>query len=116
MIHIAEGIDELTVSASELVRGLVPRNPFLVFGQYSMADATRMPAGKETAWAYTRVPQDASVDTAAVADRMEERVEALAPGFRDLIRSRRVRGPSELEREDANLAGGAIGGGTAELY
>jgi len=116
VIHIAEGIDELTVSASELVRGLVPRNPFLVFGQYSMADATRMPAGKETAWAYTRVPQDASVDTAAVADRMEERVEALAPGFRDLIRSRRVRGPSELEREDANLAGGAIGGGTAELY
>ena len=53
VIHIAEGIDELTVSASELVRGLVPRNPFLVFGQYSMADATRMPAGKETAWAYT---------------------------------------------------------------
>jgi phytoene dehydrogenase-like protein len=116
VVHIAEGLDELTVSTGELARGLVPRNPFIVFGQYSMADATRMPAGKETAWAYTRVPQDVPVDSAVVADRMEGRVEALAPGFRDLIRSRRVRGPADLEREDANLAGGAIGGGTAELY
>src|SRR5438552_18340028 len=62
------------------------------------------------------MPQDAGIAAAAVAARMEGGVEALAPGFRDPIRSRRVRGPSELEREDANVAGGAIGGGAAELY
>src|SRR5205085_3451447 len=89
VVHIAEGLEELTVSTSELANGRVPRDPFLVFGQYSMADATRMPHGRETAWAYTRVPQSAEVDSSAVAERMEERVEALAPGFRDLIRARR---------------------------
>ena len=30
---------------------LIPDRPFLVIGQYSMVDATRQPAGKETAWA-----------------------------------------------------------------
>src|SRR5581483_4949700 len=95
VVHVAEGIDELSQWANELARGLIPREPFLVFGQYSMGDATRAPAGKETAWAYTHVPQGASVDLDEFADRIEERVEALAPGFRSLVRSRNVMGPTE---------------------
>jgi phytoene dehydrogenase-like protein len=55
---------------------------FAIFGQYSMADPTRAPAGKETAWAYTH-------DLTA-ADALEEAVERLAPGFRTLVRARRV--------------------------
>lgn len=70
---------------------------FVLFGQYSMADPTRAPAGKETAWAYSH---DLS-DPAAV----EARIEALAPGFRSLIRGRHV------ER----LPPGRINGGTARL-
>ena len=88
VVHVAESVDELSVTQSELARALTPSTPFLVMGQYSIADPTRMPAGKEVAWAYTHLPQRA--DPGDLAERMEERVEALAPGFRGLIRQRRV--------------------------
>jgi len=45
---VAASLDELTVTAGELARGLLPAEPFLVMGQYSMGDETRMPPGKET--------------------------------------------------------------------
>jgi phytoene dehydrogenase-like protein len=47
---------------------------------------------------------------------MEERVEALAPGFRDVVRSRRTAGPDELEAADENLIGGSLSGGTSQLH
>jgi phytoene dehydrogenase-like protein len=55
---------------------------FVLFGQYSMADPSRAPAGKETAWAYTHVLPD--------AEAIEAQVERYAPGFRSLIRGRHV--------------------------
>ncbi len=79
-----------------------------------MADPTRMPAGKEVAWAYTHLPH--GVTTAGLAERMEERIEALAPGFRGLVRKRRVWEPSDLEAADENLRGGALSGGTSQLH
>jgi phytoene dehydrogenase-like protein len=54
---------------------------FVLFGQYSMADPTRAPAGRETAWAYSHVLSAAEI---------EEQVERHAPGFRQLVRGRRV--------------------------
>ncbi|HXH89389.1 MAG TPA: NAD(P)/FAD-dependent oxidoreductase, partial [Gaiellaceae bacterium] len=110
VIHVAESIDELSVTASELARGLVPTDPFLVMGQYSMADPSRQPEGKETAWAYTHLPQGA--EPGDLAERIEARIEALAPGFRDLIRNRFVWTPSVLEQANENLRGGALNGGT----
>ena len=50
------------------------------------------------------------------ADRMQARIERLAPGFGSRIRARRVLGPRELEARDANLVGGAINGGTSALH
>jgi phytoene dehydrogenase-like protein len=70
---------------------------FILFGHYSMADETRAPAGKETAWAYTHATLD--------ADAVEARVEELAPGFRALIRGRHV----------ARLPPGRLSGGTMKL-
>jgi phytoene dehydrogenase-like protein len=55
---------------------------FVLFGQYSMADPSRAPAGNETAWAYTHVLPD--------AEAIEAQVERYAPGFRSLIRGRHV--------------------------
>jgi phytoene dehydrogenase-like protein len=54
---------------------------FVLFGQYSMADPSRAPAGKETAWAYSHVLD---------AEGIEAQVERHAPGFRSLVRGRRV--------------------------
>jgi phytoene dehydrogenase-like protein len=114
VVHVAESVDELSVTASELARGLVPTDPFLVLGQYSMADASRQPHGKETAWAYTHLPQGA--DPGDLPERIEARLEALAPGFRSLIRRRHVWTPALLERANENLRGGALNGGSAQLH
>ncbi|MBA3245822.1 MAG: NAD(P)/FAD-dependent oxidoreductase [Actinobacteria bacterium] len=114
VVHVAESVDELTVTASELARKLVPSNPFLVLGQYSMGDPSRQPEGKETAWAYTHLPQ--GVEHGDLAERMEARVEALAPGFRALIQKRHAWTPALLEQANENLRGGALNGGTAQLH
>ena len=38
-----------------------------------------------------------------------------APGFRDRVLARSTLGPAELERRNANLVGGDINGGLADL-
>jgi phytoene dehydrogenase-like protein len=114
VVHVAESVDELSVTQSELARGVAPTHPFLVVGQYSMADATRMPEGKEVAWAYTHLPLAA--DPGDLAEQMEERVERLAPGFGALVRQRRVSTPADLEAADENLHGGGLSAGTSQLH
>jgi phytoene dehydrogenase-like protein len=129
VVHVAEDLDELTVQAEQLARRFIPAAPFLVLGQYAVADSTRCPPGKEVAWAYTHVPQDVRGDaggeltgrwdereTEAFAARMEARVEALAPRFRELIRARHVHTPRTIEQANRSLVGGAVGGGTSQLH
>jgi phytoene dehydrogenase-like protein len=129
-VHVAEGMNGLTQATTQLAAGEIPARPFLVLGQYSMVDPSRSPKGTETAWAYTHVPQGPRVDAGGelsgdwsreeegerFADRMEEEVERLAPGFRRLIVKRHVQTPLYLEHHNRNLVGGAINGGTAQLY
>jgi phytoene dehydrogenase-like protein len=128
-VHVTDSIDELSRHANQLARGLIPDEPFLVFGQHAMTDPTRFPEGGETAWAYTHVPQDIRGDasgdltgdwsereTDEFVERMEARVERLAPGFKDLILGRHVFTPPSMERINANLVGGAINGGTAQIH
>jgi phytoene dehydrogenase-like protein len=47
--------------------------------------------------------------------RIEAQVERFAPGFRDRILARHVMSAADLERHNANLVGGDIGGGEASL-
>ena len=128
-VHVADSLDQLTMISAQYATGCIPDRPFLLVGQQSMTDATRAPAGKETAWAYTHVPNvvrgDAGGDLSGSWDeaetdefvkRMEDEIERLAPGFRALVRGRFVRNPRDLEAANANLAGGAVGGGTAQLH
>jgi phytoene dehydrogenase-like protein len=128
-VHVADGMNGLSRATVQLAEQGIPEHPFLVLGQYSMVDASRAPAGAETAWAYTHVPQQprwdgggelrgewAGDDTERFADRIEAEVERLAPGFRSLIVERHLQTPLSLEANNRNLVGGAINGGTAQLY
>jgi len=129
-VHICDGMDELTLESAQVAAGHVPSHPFLLTGQMTTTDPTRSPAGTEAMWAYTHVPQrirgDAGPDGLSgdwdggdaerFADRMQARVERYAPGFGDRVLARRVLSPVELERRDANLVGGAVNGGTAQLH
>lgn len=129
-VHLADSIDELTMTSAQLATGHVPARPFVVLGQMSTIDPTRSPPGTEAAWAYAHVPAairgDAAdgeitgkwdaADTCAIARRIEQRIEEHAPGFADLIVARHVFTPPSLEAANANLVMGDIGGGTAQFH
>jgi phytoene dehydrogenase-like protein len=86
--------------------------PFVLLVQSSLFDATRAPAGKHTAWAYCHVPNGSTAD---MTEAIESQVERFAPGFRASILAKHVFTPAGLERHNANLVGGDVGGGSADL-
>jgi phytoene dehydrogenase-like protein len=115
-VHVGGGEQELLDALAPAGRRL-PERPMLLFGQQSIADPTRAPAGQHTAWAYTHGPQDA--DWAQEAERHAERVEAqierFAPGFRERILARHVQSPADLQQRNPNLVGGDVGAGSYAL-
>ncbi|MEU3254322.1 NAD(P)/FAD-dependent oxidoreductase [Streptomyces sp. NPDC006997] len=129
-VHLADGLDELTRFAAQIAMRQVPDRPFSLLGQMTTTDPTRSPGGTESAWAYTHVPHDIRGDAGEegitgawdarerelMADRVERQVERFAPGFRALVRARRVLAPPTFQALNANLAGGAINGGTAAMH
>jgi phytoene dehydrogenase-like protein len=128
--HVADSVEDMVEALGQVSARAIPARPFMLAGQMTTTDPTRSPSGTESLWAYTHVPQDAIRDAGEqgiagswdhddcqrFADRMQERIERLAPGFGSRILSRRVLGPRELESRDANLIGGAINGGTSQLH
>jgi phytoene dehydrogenase-like protein len=117
VIHAGDSLDDLALFTRQVRRGELPDNPYLVIGQQTLLDASRAPEGQHTLWAYSRVPptlQDGGWEAHAerFADRVEARIEALAPGFRRTILARRVVTPPMLEAMNSNLVGGDLGGGS----
>ncbi len=128
-IHIGHSVAELATYAGQMKGQTIPAAPMLLMGQMTTTDSSRSPAGTESLWAYTHVPQQARSDAGndgirgdwdhsdleRFADRIQSRVERFAPDFASCVMSRRALGPRELEQRNANLHGGAINGGTAGL-
>jgi phytoene dehydrogenase-like protein len=114
-VHVGGSAPEV-LQTTAMSAGL-PERPFMLLGQQSLADPTRAPAGKHTAWAYTHGPQglDWEAQSERHVERMEAQVERFAPGFRDLILARHVLGPNDLQHRNANLLGGDVGGGSYSL-
>jgi phytoene dehydrogenase-like protein len=129
-VHLADSPDEITMTMAHIANSMVPDKPFILLGQMTTSDPARSPAGTESAWAYAHVPQEVRGDagsdaitgkwdereTDAFVRRMENRIEAYAPGFRDLVIERHVMSPPELETADENLIMGDLSGGTAQLH
>lgn len=129
-VHLADSMDELTMTSAQIACGQLPDRPFLLVGQMTTSDPSRSPAGTESMWAYTNVPQVIRGDAAGgdvpatwdgdlaerFADRMQGRIERYAPGFTSLIRRREIQTPADLEADDASLLGGDKSLGTAQLH
>jgi phytoene dehydrogenase-like protein len=116
-VHVAGPEDELVRTIAQSQRGL-PEHPYLLLGQQSIADPSRAPEGKHTAWGYTHGPRrgiDWSFELDRHVGRIEAQVERFAPGFRERILARHVMGPGDLERRNRNLVGGDVGGGSYRL-
>ncbi len=119
VVHTGESVDDLARFTAAVRNGELPELPYLVIGQQSLLDPTRAPAGSHTLWAYSRVPSQVeggwSAHGDAYADRIDARIEALAPGFGQRILARRIHAPPDLERMNENLVGGDLGGGSAQI-
>ena len=118
-VHLGADLDGMTRYSAHLATNEVPPHPFLLLGQMTTADPTHSPPGTESLWAYTHLPHRESWSAGEIDEhvgRMEAVVEDYAPGFGRLVVGRNVFSPADMEREDPNLVGGALGGGTAAAY
>lgn len=117
-VHLGGGEDDLVRWSADVETGRLPDRPFVLLGQMTTVDPTRSPPGTESAWAYTHLPRGRTGDDDAdeLARRVEAAVEEQAPGFRARVRHRTVQRPGDLEAADENLVGGAVNGGTAQLF
>jgi phytoene dehydrogenase-like protein len=112
-VHLGGTLAEIELAEKMAFGGAVPECPFVLLAQPSLFDRTRAPAGKHTAWAYCHVPHGCEID---MTQRIEGQIERFAPGFRDCVIAKSVRGPRTLEEDNANLVGGDINGGLADLW
>lgn len=120
VVHVGLSAEDLTGWHADIAAGKVPERAFALVGQMSTADPARSPAGTESLWAYTHLPKVAD-HALGEASRMsleslENVLDDLAPGWRDLERDRWVQTPTDLQDANANLVDGAVGGGTSQLF
>jgi phytoene dehydrogenase-like protein len=129
-VHLGDTMDDLTRFSAQLATGHVPAKPFTLVGQMTTSDPSRSPAGTESLWAYTHVPQqvrgDAGPDgitgrwdqqeTDDFARRIEEQIERFAPGFRDCVKARVVQSPTTMQSANQSLHNGALNGGTTSIH
>jgi phytoene dehydrogenase-like protein len=125
VVHVGDTVTEMSRAAWEAAHGLIPALPTVILGQQSLADPSRAPAGRHTLWGYAHVPAEPAGDAARprargdwersakpFLDRMEARIEAHAPGFRDTVVGRKVWAPADIELADPALVGGDISAGS----
>ncbi len=111
-VHVGGTLAEVAAGEREVAQGGHPERPFVLVAQQSLFDGTRAPRGQHTLWAYCHVPHGSAVD---MSQRIEQQIERFAPGFRDCILARHRTAAADLEKSNANLIGGDINGGAANL-
>ena len=111
-VHLGGTLEDVAASEAAVWRGEHPERPFVLLAQQSLFDPTRAPEGKHTVWAYCHVPNGSTFD---MTERIEDQIERFAPGFKRRILAKNAMGPADLERQNANLVGGDINGGVADL-
>ena len=111
-VHLGATLDEIAASERAAAHGESRERPFVLIAQPSLFDRTRAPDGKHTLWGYCHVPNGCTED---MVQKIENQVHRFAPGFRDLVLKRNIMPPAALEKHNANLVGGDINGGAADL-
>ncbi len=114
-VHVGGAPVAMRAALHEVAGGKLPAHPFLLSGQQTIADPTRAPAGKHTAWAYTHTPPGIEWSAARreqFADAIEASITRFAPGFRDRVLARHVMAPADLHARNASLPGGDVGHGS----
>ena len=107
-VHVGGTLEELVAAEADVHAGRMPARPFVLVAQQHLADPSRSAGNVHPLWAYAHVPHGYDGDaTEAILDQLER----FAPGLRDRIVGRHVRGPAAIEAHNANYVGGDIAGG-----
>ncbi|WP_296373566.1 NAD(P)/FAD-dependent oxidoreductase [Pseudonocardia sp.] len=131
LVHLSDGSASTGIACAEAEAGLVPRRPTVVVGQQHVLDPSRVPAGAAALWLQLQELPFAPVGDAAgaldtaqgwdeklaagLADRVLDRLEAQAPGLRELVLGVDVITPPDLLSRNPNALAGDPYGGSAEL-
>ena len=104
-VHASGSFAEIVAGEREINRGRMPRRPFVLVCQQSLADPTRARDDVHPVWAYAHVPHGYTGDA---TEALLDQIERFAPGLRERILATAVRSTSEIERDNANYVGGDI--------
>lgn len=108
-VHIGGSMEEIIAAENEVHSGNIPQKPFVFLAQPSLFDNTRASGNQHIVWGYCHVPSNSNVD---MTERIESQIERFAPSFKESIIAKHVMHPSDLERDNPNLVGGDISGGS----
>lgn len=111
-LHLGFSSEEIERSEQANFDHRIAAKPYVLLVQHSIFDDQRAPVGKHTAWAYCHVPHGNLEDR---TQAIEDQIERVAPGFRDIILHRTTSNTAELEAFNPNLVGGDINGGVQDL-
>src|SRR5690606_1621958 len=111
-IHLGFSPEEIEKSEQGNFENTISRNPYVIVVQHSLFDNQRAPEGKHTAWAYCHVPHGSLEN---MTEAIENQIERVAPGFKDVILAKASHNTMELEAFNPNLVGGDINCGIQDL-
>ncbi|RVU00643.1 NAD(P)/FAD-dependent oxidoreductase [Mucilaginibacter limnophilus] len=111
-VHLGGTLDEIAASEAASGNGKHTDKPYVLLAQPSIADPTRAPEGKHTAWAYCHVPNGSVKNMTGV---IENQVERFAPGFKERILARHTFNTEQMQKHNPNYIGGDINGGIIDI-
>ena len=104
-VHLGGDVAGLVDFGADLAAGRMPREPFMLLGQMTLADPLRSPPGTESVWAYTHLPHRRVHTEEELAEQVARMVavhRAPRAGLRRArrragrVRARRPRGPQPV--------------------
>lgn len=104
-VHLGGSFDQIATAERATWRGNVPRRPFVLVGQQSIADPTRAANGLHPIDAYAHVPAGYAGDSARI---VTDQIERFAPGFTSRVVVSRVNSARTISALNANFVGGDI--------
>ncbi|MEQ8525746.1 NAD(P)/FAD-dependent oxidoreductase [Gracilimonas sp.] len=107
-LHLGGIFSEIAEGEKAVWEGRHHDKPYVLLSQPSLFDDTRAPEGKHTLWAYCHVPNGSTKD---MTDIIENQIERFAPGFKDIIISKKTITAEGFEQYNPNYVGGDINGG-----
>jgi phytoene dehydrogenase-like protein len=104
-VHLIGSFAELVEAERDVNRGRMPERPFVLVGQQYLADPSRSAGDMHPIWTYAHVPHGYDGDA---SEAILDQIERFAPGLRERIVARHVRGTAEAAAFNPNYVGGDI--------